>query len=339
MVDNLQYGYNERTCRDCMQKDEEIRKLEAELSKTTINYREALEKKLQDTRNVVGRLESEKDEIEAKAKGYEIQIKAAEKNYQNEVQNMEDCNSALYEEQAAHEELKKLLKETKDEAREQIKYEKNRREEVERTNKILREHLSAACRENETLQHGLSEAHKEKKLLIEALEKISGTSPLVSNTPTVGLDNSQIDLSHDDNRGISDDHTALLANLTTQKSPSSRRDNGPNIKSFDQEFSAIGKRSAEFTLDEKAASGATEYDDARKKLKTMHPRTSRDVNWAPTEDQNGHTPSKFEFTFSVPAPGSKHAPPVSRSPKSAARDTTDGQIAWPNLSDKASARS
>jgi chromosome segregation ATPase len=48
-----------------IQKDEKIGQLEAELLMTTKGYREALEKKLQDTENLVAELESEKQILES----------------------------------------------------------------------------------------------------------------------------------------------------------------------------------------------------------------------------------------------------------------------------------
>ncbi|KAI5364398.1 hypothetical protein J4E82_011482, partial [Alternaria postmessia] len=114
--------FDARMCRNCLQKDEKIRKLEAELSKTSNDYREALEKKLQGTENLVAALESKEQDLGIEIGRYQKQTNEAKKETQLEVQNLEACNLALHEKEAAYEKLEKSLEEARRKAEEDIDF-------------------------------------------------------------------------------------------------------------------------------------------------------------------------------------------------------------------------
>lgn len=346
-----------------LQKDEKIRKLEAELSKTSKDYREALEKKLQDTENLVAALELKEQHLGIEIGRYQKQVSLcflkyighglqqkqtneAKKEYQLVVQNLEACNLALHEKEAAYEKLEKSLKEARRKAEEDIDFHQKKCEEVNTANETLLKEFSAACRQNQLLENDLSDARRENKQLREELNRATGNNLTGSENTVVSADNSKIDPHCVDANDTNGDDDSVLSLRSATPSPSSSpldlSSRGVNKKSLEQEFLAIGEARAEKRKGISQEKGGYAY----KKPKVEHPTNLERTEGAPTRDPDRHgntsfggnaAPEDFEFTFCAPSPRLKTAQPVSTDPVSAAGDATVGHNAGPERSDTASA--
>ncbi|RYN63914.1 hypothetical protein AA0119_g12471 [Alternaria tenuissima] len=337
--------FDARMCRNCLQKDEKIRKLEAELSKTSKDYREALEKKLQGTENLVAALESEEQDLGIEIGRYQKQTNEAKKETQLEVQNLEACNLALHEKEAAYEKLEKSLEEARRKAEEDIDFHRKECEDVNTANETLLKEFSAACRQNQLLENDLSDARRENKQLREELNQATGNNLTGSENAVVSVDNSKIDPHCVDANNTNGDDDSVSSLRPATPSPSSSpldlSNRGVNKKSLEQELLAIGEARAEKRKDISQKGGY-----AYKKPKIEHPANLERTEGAPTRDQDRHgntsfggdaAPEDFEFTFCAPSPRLKTAQPVSTDPVSAAGNATVGHNAGPERSDTASA--
>lgn len=180
--------------------------------------------------------------------------------------------------------------------------------------------------------------HEYEKAFREELERIN--EELLESIKKLQLERSGSRTSPSKDHGASishENHETAVPRSTTPSPPFKPQNHvdESNTKPLDHKTSAPGKRRAESVSGKPEAAPVPDDNDARKKLKTKHPKTSRDAGWSKMEDQNGNAPKSFEFTFSVPALGSSDARPVSGSTEPAARVD---QISWPDPKDRATAR-
>ncbi|EMD86743.1 hypothetical protein COCC4DRAFT_143869 [Bipolaris maydis ATCC 48331] len=285
-------GRDGHTFECCSQKDEEISRLEAEL-KTTKYYIDTLEEDLQDTRDNCEKLKTQNHSLNSKVICQEKEIKQADLY-------TKACESAFCEEQDAHEKLKISSEKSNQDAIEQIAFERGKREEMERINDTLREQLSDTGDRNERLEADLSNLQKEKEVLVEALRKVSGPSPFVPHTPTIGFNNLQAGSSGDEI--AINDNKDPSSNSTTQIMFASPPDcvAGTNVSRFDQNDYAIGKRRIELPNKAEQTLEATHY--TRKKQMIKDSRTSLPLK----PEHTGNEEPKFAFVYPPPAPREAH---------------------------------
>ncbi|KAF2844036.1 hypothetical protein T440DRAFT_523802 [Plenodomus tracheiphilus IPT5] len=191
-----------------LQKDEEITKLKAKLSKTTIEYWEALKKKLEYTEDLVATLESQEHNLKEEIRLYKERTNEAKMEHQLEMQNLEACNLALHAKEAAYEKLEKSLEVAKRKAEDDIEFQRKECEEMNTTNKTLLKELLDARRQTQLLENDLSDARRENKQLREELNQATDTNLMGSDNAVVSVDNSKTDPPCVDTNGINEDNTS-----------------------------------------------------------------------------------------------------------------------------------
>ncbi|RAR15457.1 hypothetical protein DDE83_001098 [Stemphylium lycopersici] len=321
---DLQDGTDACTRASCRAKIAELQAKNAELEAKITE----LEDRIEDNWKYIESLHEKDHDLEAKNAELEAKITELEDRIEDNWKYIESLHEKNHDLEEKYVASRKMSKAAEENSRSQAKDKKAWNSAVLERDEVIKEY-TRKCKK-------LQDLYEYEKAFREELERINEELLKKDELERSG---SRTSPSKDHGASISHENHETAVPRSTTPTPSFKIQNHvdeSNTKPSDHKPSAPGKRRAESVPGKPAAAPVTDDNkNARKKPKTKHPKTSRDAEWSKMKDQNGNAPESFKFTFSVPAPGSSDARPVSGSTEPAARVD---QISWPDLNDSATAR-